>query len=187
MSGKEGSSKKGAKPRTKPKSKQKQKLKNKDKGKPRRMRAEAHAPPEESGSQSTSSESKSGDPKSARGAKSTSGAKPRGRQDEPPRKPRPPGPRPSRPKRPEPERQKRSLSNQGGETEVHGPPEIVEPLRRALDATSADPDELTHGFHAYPAKMHPAVAYHLLETVEGTVLDPFSRPSSLRLRPFPRS
>lgn len=60
---------------------------------------------------------------------------------------------------------------------THGDPSFVVPLRRALAAQDEiRADELTHGFHSYPARMHPAVARELLNSFAGAgqrVLDPF--------------
>lgn len=56
---------------------------------------------------------------------------------------------------------------------TRGAQEHAEVLARAMRATKADPDELTHGFHSYPARMHPAVAYHVIKAYPGDVLDPF--------------
>jgi 16S rRNA G966 N2-methylase RsmD len=47
---------------------------------------------------------------------------------------------------------------------------------RALEAQAEDPDTLTHGFHSYPARMHPALARTVLTALGGAgarVLDPF--------------
>ncbi len=76
-------------------------------------------------------------------------------------------------------KRRRALSNVGGEAESRGDPAFAVPLARALEAASAGADaadELTHGFHSYPARMHPAVARVLLEELwvsGGVVLDPF--------------
>lgn len=75
-------------------------------------------------------------------------------------------------------RQRRSLSNVGGEVSVRGDPALGYVLRRALEAAADAPDDrLTHGFHVYPARMHPAVARTVLEELaglsRGAVLDPF--------------
>ncbi|TPV92751.1 MAG: hypothetical protein B7733_24100 [Myxococcales bacterium FL481] len=75
-------------------------------------------------------------------------------------------------------RPRRSLSSVGGtDTRSHGDPSFAVPLRRALAAQNElRGDELTHGFHSYAARMHPAVARELLHNFRGAgkrVLDPF--------------
>ena len=72
---------------------------------------------------------------------------------------------------------RRSLSNVGGRVEVRGDPSFGFVLRRALEAADEAPDDrLTHGFHVYPARMHPAVARTVLEEFQALggqeVLDP---------------
>src|SRR5260370_4260968 len=81
-------------------------------------------------------------------------------------------------------KRKRSLTHVGGAVEFSGDPDLASTLARALaipPATSApDGDEArahVHGFHTYPARMHPLTAARLVQglTREGaTVLDPFS-------------
>jgi hypothetical protein len=80
---------------------------------------------------------------------------------------------------------RRALSNVGGEVASRGDPAFTFLLAAALEAVTSQADlrdSLTHGFHSYPARMHPAVARVVLEqmwTVSGdraavpTVLDPF--------------
>jgi SAM-dependent methyltransferase len=82
---------------------------------------------------------------------------------------------------------RRSLSNIGGAIDTAGDPRGAKLLARALDVAPArapgtkriedDPDRVhVHGFHAYPARMHPATAARLVHgfTRRGaTVLDPF--------------
>ncbi len=80
-------------------------------------------------------------------------------------------------------KRKRSLTHVGGAVEFSGDPDLASTLARALaipPATSApDGDEArahVHGFHTYPARMHPLTAARLVQglTREGaTVLDPF--------------
>ena len=79
----------------------------------------------------------------------------------------------------EPRRQRRALSHVGGEVQFQGgSTEEQEVLLRALDV-SADEDEVmedVHGFHSYPARLHPATARGLIEGLSkpgATVLDPF--------------
>jgi len=56
---------------------------------------------------------------------------------------------------------------------ARGEPALAEPLAEAL-AFTGRVDELTHGFHAYPAGMHAHAARSLLELLPGTSLyDPF--------------
>ncbi|HJL04154.1 MAG TPA: DNA methyltransferase [Polyangiaceae bacterium LLY-WYZ-15_(1-7)] len=69
---------------------------------------------------------------------------------------------------------RRALSHQGGAVKRRGEPEVAEKLARALAASEEDADTLTHGFHSYPARMHPAIARELLADFDGApVLDPF--------------
>jgi hypothetical protein len=87
-------------------------------------------------------------------------------------------------------RKRRSLSHVGGPAEVEGPAPEAALLARALDVERApapraarwearddDPDRVhVHGFHSYPARMHPATAARLVEVLVppgGRVLDPF--------------
>lgn len=54
-----------------------------------------------------------------------------------------------------------------------GDPQLADVLVRALDARS-DVDRLTHGFHTYPAGLHPDAAALLVSAFPGdSVLDPF--------------
>lgn len=71
---------------------------------------------------------------------------------------------------------RRSLSNVGGEVETRGDPALAQVLERALKATTRDHDHLTQGFHAYPARIHPAVPAIVLDALADRrtrVLDPF--------------
>ncbi len=74
-------------------------------------------------------------------------------------------------------RDKRSLSNLGGPTESRGDPAFAVPLVSALEAQEDSADLLTHGFHAYPARMHPRLVRALLAAFSpgagASVLDPF--------------
>ncbi len=73
-------------------------------------------------------------------------------------------------------RPKTSLTNTGGETWVAGDPEISEVLAYAMQVDDVERDQLTHGFHSYPARMHWATAERVLSAFgPGTsrVLDPF--------------
>ena len=76
-------------------------------------------------------------------------------------------------------KRRRSLSNVGGKVDVVGG---TEPERRTIEhALSVGADERStyahvHGFHAYPARMHPVTARRLVEGLsepDGLVLDPF--------------
>jgi DNA modification methylase len=74
------------------------------------------------------------------------------------------------------ERPRRSLSNRGGAVELVGEPEAARALETALAATAGDTDQLTHGFHTYPARMHPGLARALVLALSqpgARVLDPF--------------
>ncbi len=72
---------------------------------------------------------------------------------------------------------RRALDNVGGEATAHGDAGEGARLAAVLDAAQArDVDWLTHGFHSYPARMHPAVARGVLQayaTPGDRVLDPF--------------
>jgi len=69
---------------------------------------------------------------------------------------------------------KRSLSATGGRCRLSGEPELAAKLAHCL---SVDPDAklpFTHGFHAYPARMHPETARRVIEAFPGgRVVDPF--------------
>ncbi len=73
---------------------------------------------------------------------------------------------------------RRSLTNVGGPTELAGDEADAALLGRAL-AAAEDPDAgraHVHGFHSYPARLHPAIARALVEALSplgGAVLDPF--------------
>jgi len=83
---------------------------------------------------------------------------------------------------------RRSLTHVGGEVEAVGSREVADALAAALrvsppDLAAAategdDPDRVhVHGFHTYPARMHPATAAGLVRALSGdgaTVLDPFA-------------
>ena len=80
-------------------------------------------------------------------------------------------------------RRRRALTHVGGEVSVAGNREIGAKLARALDVappsmtgTDEADREHVHGFHAYPARLHPTTAARLIETLasaRATVLDPF--------------
>jgi DNA methylase len=77
--------------------------------------------------------------------------------------------------------QKRSLSHVGGDVERAGDADAAALLAAAVDVpTSAAAEELSrahvHGFHSYPARMHPLTARRLVEGFSfpgEVVLDPF--------------
>lgn len=69
---------------------------------------------------------------------------------------------------------KRSLSGTGGRARLSGDPALGAKLAHCL---AVDPDAslpFTHGFHAYPARMHPETARRVIESFPGgPVVDPF--------------
>lgn len=89
--------------------------------------------------------------------------------------PRAPAPSPGAPK------QRRSLSHVGGRVHVTGDRDAGALLAKALDVAPSVVDEAeaqahVHGFHPYPARMHPTTARRLVEA--------FSRPLAAVLDPF---
>lgn len=71
-----------------------------------------------------------------------------------------------------------ALSQLGGAIELSGDQAHAESLRHAFDVSATETAELAdvHGFHSYPARMHPETAARLianLSSVGSTVLDPF--------------
>jgi len=78
-----------------------------------------------------------------------------------------------------PRRERRPLSHVGGKVTCTGPvTEFFPTIQWALDVSS-DSDSVrdhVHGFHSYPARLHPVTARRLVEKlskVGDTVLDPF--------------
>jgi 23S rRNA G2445 N2-methylase RlmL len=72
---------------------------------------------------------------------------------------------------------RRALAQRGGRITQRGDPEWSAPLAAALGAADGGAtDDLTHGFHAYPARMHPVLARELLAR--------FSEPGQVVLDPF---
>lgn len=72
-------------------------------------------------------------------------------------------------------RLRRSLSQRPGRCRAWGEPD---PARRLAEILSVDPEaklRFTHGFHAYPGRMHPDIAEKVLEAFppKVRVLDPF--------------
>ncbi len=70
---------------------------------------------------------------------------------------------------------RRSLSHVGGPCTLFGEPELAKRLEFCLNVRPAQKLPLTHGFHAYPARMHPEIARRALQRFRprGRVLDPF--------------
>ncbi|MCX4239835.1 TRM11 family SAM-dependent methyltransferase [Paraliomyxa miuraensis] len=83
----------------------------------------------------------------------------------------------SQPPDPHPEPRRRALEHQGGAAAREGDPEVAAVLAAALESVErAERDPLTHGLHAYPARMHHAIARHVLQAwaePRTRVLDPF--------------
>lgn len=80
-----------------------------------------------------------------------------------------------RPHRP---RVRRALSNIGGPVETRGDPAVAPALATAFggELSADDARQHVHGFHSYPARLHPTVARRAVELfapLAGTVLDPF--------------
>jgi hypothetical protein len=76
-----------------------------------------------------------------------------------------------------PKGRRTALSQLGGDVEVWGDAQLSEALRDAFDVVATETAELAdvHGFHSYPARMHPDTAQRLiarLSTAGQTVLDP---------------
>lgn len=76
---------------------------------------------------------------------------------------------------------RRALSHVGGETTIEGDPSRGALLVAALDVPPSEVAEEAarahvHGFHSYPARMHPVTAQRLVES--------FSRPGDAVLDPF---
>lgn len=80
-----------------------------------------------------------------------------------------------------PPRERRSLSHVGGAVSLDGAPDAAAALARAVDVPTSEEAEQAarahvHGFHSYPARMHPLTAKRLTEqlsTGSDVVLDPF--------------
>lgn len=72
-------------------------------------------------------------------------------------------------------KRRRSLSQSGGPARLSGDPERARLLAHALHVQAPGDDlPFTHGFHAYPARMHPETARRVLEAFPADrVLDPF--------------
>lgn len=71
---------------------------------------------------------------------------------------------------------RKALVHWGGSTRVWGDAHWGQRLAAAWDASQTDDDTLTHGFHAYPARMHGGLAR--------TIIRDFGRPGATLLDPF---
>src|SRR5690606_27533155 len=96
----------------------------------------------------------------------------------PPRGQRPSAGAPARPE-PPPRRERRALSHVGGRVEVRGGSDAErDTLIRALAVSPREEQVMAdvHGFHSYPARLHPLTAARLIEGLSEKgqrVLDPF--------------
>jgi hypothetical protein len=73
-----------------------------------------------------------------------------------------------------PSGRKRSLGQTGGRSELSGDPEAGRILAHILAVDPEPKLPFTHGFHAYPARMHPETARRAIEAFPGgRILDPF--------------
>lgn len=74
--------------------------------------------------------------------------------------------------------QRRPLVQHGGPIRSAGPSAMRDLLVRALEsAANTEADTLTHGFHTWTARLHPAIAGVVIDSLTargGAVLDPFS-------------
>jgi hypothetical protein len=80
------------------------------------------------------------------------------------------------PRKGTPPRKRRALGASGGAVERTGDVEAAQRLEAALHAATGEGAELTHGFHTYPARMHPGVARALCAAFGAPgqrLLDPF--------------
>jgi len=69
---------------------------------------------------------------------------------------------------------RRSLSNVGGRAARTGDPALSEALAHCLEVDPEAPLPFTHGFHPWPARMHPETARRAIDSFPATrVLDPF--------------
>lgn len=93
-------------------------------------------------------------------------------------------------------KQRRALSHVGGKVAVEqGEPALAKLLERALDVRVSEERVLAdlHGFHSYPARMHPDTAHTLIEGLSRRgehILDPFCGSGTIlveaqRLERFP--
>jgi hypothetical protein len=71
---------------------------------------------------------------------------------------------------------RKSLSQPARPIAMKGEPDAAQRLADALTASREDADALTHGFHSYPARMHPSIAREVIAGFSlggARVLDPF--------------
>lgn len=69
---------------------------------------------------------------------------------------------------------RRSLSASGGPASTRGDPALSAALARCLDVDPRAALPFTHGFHAWPARMHPETARRAIELFPAArILDPF--------------
>jgi hypothetical protein len=69
---------------------------------------------------------------------------------------------------------KRSLSGTGGRCRLSGDPDLAAKLGHCLAVDPEGKLPFTHGFHAYPARMHPETARRVIECFPGgRIVDPF--------------
>lgn len=83
---------------------------------------------------------------------------------------------------------RRPLVQHGGPIHSFGPSEARALLERALELAASSPaDTLTHGFHTWTARMHPAIAHVLVDALAprgSAVLDPFSGSGTVALEAY---
>ncbi len=73
-----------------------------------------------------------------------------------------------------PRKRRTALAQAGGAVKSKGDPEVVAWLEAAAKVGGADARELTHGFHAWPARMHPLTARRAIRhAAPGWIVDPF--------------
>ena len=83
-------------------------------------------------------------------------------------------------------RGRRALSHVGGRVEITGGSAEERQALKAALAVHPDEEETlphVHGFHSYPARLHPVTARRLIDAlspVGGTVLDPFAEAARCR-------
>jgi len=73
-----------------------------------------------------------------------------------------------------PRKKRTALAQVGGAVKSVGDPTVLAWLERAADVTGGDARTLTHGFHAWPARMHPLTARRAIkQAAPGWIVDPF--------------
>jgi SAM-dependent methyltransferase len=90
------------------------------------------------------------------------------------------------PKKPAP-RQRRAFSTLGGPVDIGGEAASARVLRKLLDVTPAAERALTHGFHSYAGRMHPAIARGAIAAFSDpgeTVIDPFCGSGTVLVEAF---